>query len=136
MKILVLEDDRNRIRKFKAELVGHDVDYAETSDDAIRSVAQNCYDLAFLDHDLGGLAMVESDTPEYDTGYKFAKRLVAEGLHVPEFIIVHSLNVHGADNIKSLLTHAVAIPFIRLDISGAASRIKQFLMRNEEQCEH
>lgn len=131
MKILVLEDDENRIAKFRRELVGHNVDVSTTSADAIARLQANHYELAFFDHDLGGTTMAPSDG-EDDTGYKVAKYLYKSDIsQCPKHIIVHSLNMHGAENIRGLLNHAVCIPFIRLDIAGAADRIANFINRHE-----
>lgn len=138
MKILIVEDDESRIKKFKQELVGHDVTIVTTSAEAIEYLAANAgeesskFDLMFLDHDLGGEQMVESNGST-DTGWKVANFLLKQPIVMcPAHVIIHSMNPAGADNIRSILHHAVCIPFCRLDISGAASRINNFIHRNEQ----
>jgi len=115
MKVLVVEDDQNRIVKFKRDLVGHDVDYAEDAGPAINFINNNTYDLIFLDHDLGGETYVPSSNR--NTGYQVAKA-IKKTSNESAYIIIHSCNTVGAYNIKAELPKAILAPFTILDIKG------------------
>ncbi len=114
MRIFVLEDDDNRIKKFKRELIGHNVDYVKTVDIGKGMLGENEYDLIFLDHDLGGKQMV--DSTEEETGYQLALTISTSDKNKNTPCIVHSCNPAGSDNILSVLTHALKVPFPSLDI--------------------
>lgn len=113
MRILVVEDNPERIKKFKRELIGQDVDYEEDAESAIRLVQTVKYDLIFLDHDLGGLAYVPSNDP--NTGYQVAKA-IKNTENESAYVIIHSCNSVGAQAIKYELPKAILAPFIMLNI--------------------
>ena len=106
MKILLLEDNDERIQQFKDWIPSLDI--AITAEEAINLLKANKYDLIFLDHDLGGKVFVDSS--EFNTGYTVA-RYMRENLILSGMVIVHSHNVVGAANIKAVLPHAVLLPF-------------------------
>ncbi len=92
MKILFLEDDENRIAKARREFVGDALTVVETAQEAIAALNNDNFDLASLDHDLGGTQMAESDE---NSGYAVAKHIVT--MEQQPFVIVHSFNPVGAD---------------------------------------
>lgn len=122
MKILVLEDNLQRIIKFKRGLIGHNVDYSETALLAKKLVMHNKYDLIFLDHDLGGEYCVNSDNR--NTGYQVAKQ-IKDSQNKDTDVIIHSCNYVGAFNIKEVLKHGNLIPFIILDIAKAVQIVQK-----------
>ncbi len=122
MNIFVLEDDNNRIKKFRRELIGHNVDYAKTMHEGVLFVLNNQYDLIFLDHDLGGLEMVDSDSPE-GTGYHVAVEITTS-MNKNTLCIVHSCNPHGAAMMNKVLTNSELAPFTALNIKGAVELAK------------
>lgn len=93
-RILVLEDDANRVGVFRKLLIGRDVVYTEHAVDAIAALMTTVFDLILLDHDLGGQVFVDSE--EDDTGYQVAK-VVPDSINKDTTCIVHSLNFMGAD---------------------------------------
>ena len=109
MKILILEDDLTRQRLFKENLIKHDIFITDSSKVAIWKLTKEPWDILFLDHDLGGNVFVESGE---DTGYEVAKFLEENKQYTPNTVIVHSLNVVGAQNIISALPEAIYIPFV------------------------
>lgn len=115
MRIFILEDNPVRMRKFRNELIGHTIDHAETVYDGKSFVSLKKYDLILLDHDLGGRQMVDSS--EENTGYQLAIFIAEEKLNRDTSCITHTCNPAGADNILSVLPHAVKVPFPMLDIS-------------------
>jgi len=111
MRILIVEDDRNRIKWFKEHLIGFNVDIVKTAKLGIVLCKTIKYDLIMLDHDLGGETFFDSDNE--NTGYQVGKAIV-ESLNNETPVIIHSCNGVGAINIQSLLRHADIIPFTSL----------------------
>lgn len=111
MKILVLEDDPERIKWFQSHLKSHGSLITTNAQTAIGALKAFDYDLIFLDHDLGGKAFVSSDDPE--TGYQVALYLSQTG-SFGENVIIHSLNAVGAANMHQILPSAKVIPFFNL----------------------
>lgn len=109
-RILVLEDDKTRIGCFKHKLFNHNVDYVETSKEAILLLEDNnTYDAIFLDHDLGGKTMVKSGD---NTGYEVAVWLNQHPDKQPNQIIIHSYNPVGRKNMMQVLPNAIEAPGI------------------------
>ncbi len=117
MRIFILEDNSRRVVKFRRELIGNIVDHAETLDVGRKMIHENEYDLIFLDHDLGGKEMV--DSVDEDTGYHLALFIADDDANRDTLCVVHSCNPAGADNIVTILPHAVKVPFPSLDIAAA-----------------
>lgn len=101
MRILILEDDINRIRIFKQKLKDQIVDITDDANKAIQYLKTNIYDFCFLDHDLGGLQM---QWDEQNCGMVVAKYL--SNLEKPLLdmgCIVHSYNnVRGPIMVQQL----------------------------------
>lgn len=111
MNIFILEDDPNRMKIFRRNLIGHTIFHAEHVEDGKKILSSEKVDYIFLDHDLGGKVYVDSSEP--DTGYQMAK-WIAENDIKYQRLIVHSLNGPGAKNIKGVIFDAEIIPFINL----------------------
>ena len=124
MKILLLEDDLNRIREFEKRVnelnerntfKTHSnpvtLIHTETAIECIRLLKTEHFNLILLDHDLGGKVFV--DTNREDTGSEVA-RWISNNLQsvkgVP--IITHTQNPAGAKNIISLVPGCIHVPFI------------------------
>jgi DNA-binding LytR/AlgR family response regulator len=119
MKILLLEDDKNRISQFyervkefnernhvKSELI-----HVETAKDCIEKLENDTFNLILLDHDLGGEVYVSIDNT--NTGSEVARWINKnpEKIH-GAFVITHTFNPAGANNIKDLLPECIYIPAI------------------------
>lgn len=122
MNIFVLEDDQNRVKKFKRELIGYNVDYATTVVEGVKCIANKKYDLIFLDHDLGGLEMVDSNSSE-GTGYHVAIE-ISYSKNDNTLCIIHSCNPPGAIIINKTLKNSKIVPFISLDIQKEIALIE------------
>ena len=107
MKILILEDDPERQQAFRENNVGVDVVIVDTTAEAIRLLQEQCWDIAFLDHDLGGQIMVASGP---GTGYEVATWLEEHPKSMPDIVIVHSFNPGGREKMCAALPKALAIP--------------------------
>ena len=111
IKILILEDDNERIKLFKRNFINAKLRIVKTVKHAIEELIDEIPHALFLDHDLGGHVMVESGGKE-ETGYDVAKFLVENPQYIPQKIYIHSLNPSGQNNIKGLLPSAEIAPFI------------------------
>ena len=72
MKILILEDSKERIKIFKKNLTKyHDLYFFDNVQDARDALElMGPWDMLFLDHDLDNRVYVESEEP--NTGYQLA----------------------------------------------------------------
>jgi CheY-like chemotaxis protein len=107
MRILILEDDRDRTVLFRRNLIGHDVRIVATATEAIRLLETEIWDALFLDHDLGGSAYVPSGP---GTGYEVACWLEEHVDRRPARIRVHSFNDPGRKKIMAALPGAEECP--------------------------
>jgi response regulator RpfG family c-di-GMP phosphodiesterase len=121
MRVFILEDDFNRMDKFIRKLSCDQIDHAETVEAGKELVQKNKYDLLLLDHDLGGKQMVDSS--EENTGYQLAV-FISGTQNKDTPCITHTCNPAGANNILSVLPHAVKVPFPLLDISMVGEFVK------------
>lgn len=92
MRVFILEDDEDRIRRFHQAFIGHDVTLAKDTERALK-LFEPPYDWVLLDHDLGGRQWVDSD--EEDCGAAFCRRVPVDGLQGAR-VVVHSFNRDGA----------------------------------------
>lgn len=123
MKIFILEDNEQRMVKFRKELIGHIIDHAATIEEGTSLVVTNKYDMMFLDHDLGGKEMVDSFSG--NTGYQLAEFIVSFTPNKETPCVIHSCNPAGSANIVRVLPHAVKLPFPSLDIASAAKWVER-----------
>jgi len=110
MKVLVLEDNKDRLEWFKETFKKAELSICTIVEEAewLIKVIKWEFDLIFIDHDLGKVR----------DGYDFAK-LLAEEIRVGRVtndpsIYIHSLNPVGVANMKSVLRDATIIPFSEL----------------------
>lgn len=107
MKILFLDDDEERHKRFNAWVQGQNawvqgqnrtlvVTSVRTAQEAIDALARERFDEVSLDHDLGGPA-AEMDLPDTGSGYDVA-RFLADELPIewlPKVVVLHSFNQSG-----------------------------------------
>ncbi len=104
MKILILDDDGRRHRKFATKYGSEDLTHVYTSHDAIRVLEKHDFDYVFLDHDLKGRIMEPSGP---GTGYEVAEWISNNTERQPsKLVIVHSLNHIGSDKMVNVLNRA------------------------------
>ena len=108
LKILILEDDKERQKAFRQNTIGAEVVIVETPDEAILELQKIAFDWLFLDHDLGGRTQMSSDE---ESGFKVVKWLSENTDRIPPSVILHSLNENGRKNMKAVLPNAVECPF-------------------------
>lgn len=122
MKILIVEDMDSRNIWFRQNLIGRNLTFSYTFEQAKKALQEDVYDLIFLDHDLCEEHYVAMHSPVnvelVGTGADVAK-LIAEHSYSPEAqIIIHSLNPAGSENmyriLKSVKRTVQKIPFTEL----------------------
>ena len=107
MRILVIDNEKARLKVFKQKLIGNVVDCAEKASEAIEMLKNNMYDLVSLDHDLTDQVFQPSGP---GTGFEVAQWLVDHKDRKPRRIVIHSFNIAGAQNILTILPEAEYIP--------------------------
>jgi len=101
MRILILEDDGNRVNNFIEMLHKHTLDIIENAYDAIDLLEENVYDLIFLDHDLG-------------EGNGSGSLVAAFLSHMEDnkaVIVIHSWNVPASNAMLGYLPKAYQAPY-------------------------
>jgi DNA-binding response OmpR family regulator len=108
MNILILEDDFDRMDSFRDNLKDHKVVIVHTAQECIDMLKDHEWDMLFLDHDLGGEQMVDSE--EENTGATVAKFLSRNLKYKPPTVIIHSMNPPGAQYMMDLLPGSLRVP--------------------------
>lgn len=91
MKILFLDDNEERHDFFQKNSIGHDVWHVRTAAQAIATLNnQGPFDVASLDHDLGGTHYTDPNTPGH--GMEVARYIAQQPTCINDFVIVHSYN--------------------------------------------
>lgn len=124
MKILLLEDDMNRVEQFRKrvdELSEQNTHKEEPFELIHFEDAESCitelkkgslFHLILLDHDLGGEIYV--DTAKKNTGSEVARWLTLnyDFKTLNTIVLTHTLNQPAAQHIMALIPGAVYVPFI------------------------
>jgi len=128
MRVLIVEDDSERLKFFRQELIGHNLVCVASASEAISELKNNIYDLMFLDHDL--------NQPHYSnycfegTGSEVSKYLQDNYQKNPDlFIVLHSLNPVGVRKMSEYLNNRnfSVINFLALKSKG----ISRFINLND-----
>jgi len=101
MKILILEDNEQRIEFFNRVYKNHKLFITSDINTAVSYVQNNEFDILFLDHDLE-LENFKALT-EGRTGYDFCKVLVEYKLQRQATIFIHSMNPVGGAVMERIL---------------------------------
>lgn len=115
-KVLFLDDNKNRTKRFCSELpFAHTAETAQGMIELIQKHRNEKIDFIFLDHDLGGEVMVSSNRE--DCGMEVVRWLVTNKTNV-EQVIAHTLNYDAGKEMVAKLREvgyeAMHVPFIRL----------------------
>ena len=104
MRILILQDDIQRINIFKHKLNNQIVDISDDANAVIQYLKLNTYDYLFLDHDLGGL---QNQWNEQNCGMVVVNYLINLNPILNNMIcIVHSYNYPRGMQMNDKLTQA------------------------------
>lgn len=104
MKILIVEDDDRRIRRFKRNLIGASVVVAKTSHMARYMLTEFRFDAVFLDYDLH--LMDGSQIKDVGCGLDVAEFMTTRDCPPIRTVIIHSFNPEGAMAMHAVLTQA------------------------------
>ena len=107
MRILVLEDNPDRMRAFNQNLIGHVVEIVTHARPCMEKLQNEKWDFLFLDHDLNGQVYVPSGP---DTGWEVAQWLRDNPEKKPYKIQIQSMNSDGAIKMLELLPEAMWRP--------------------------
>lgn len=107
MRILILEDNRDRWKKFTQNLIGNVEKIVKHTHEAIDLLKEEEWDALFLDHDFGGKVYCESGP---GTGWKVAEWLSKNEDRAPKILATHSLHKVGRANICKILPGTMDIP--------------------------
>jgi hypothetical protein len=116
MRIIFLDDNKDRHAAYRRLSIGDNVDYAFSAKEAVRMLdrAQEPYDVASLDHDLDEYATMGQEPREL-TGEHVAKHIALMAPERrPKKIIVHSYNGTGARKMVLVLRDAGVRAFWRM----------------------
>lgn len=113
MKILILEDDENRIKRFKEQFFEHDTWITHLPKTANKWLEEIEFDIILLDHDLSEDVQGLDNNFDVGTGLEVAKFL-GEKPHLSSNaqIFIHSLNGNGAKRMQSALETRGKVPHI------------------------
>ena len=92
MQILILEDNAERIAAFVMEFEGNPLVVVNDARQAVRLLESMTFDIAFLDHDLGGVFLPSDEK----SGYHVAMAMAADERHRDTRVVVHSWNEDAA----------------------------------------
>jgi len=114
MSIFVLDDSKERLRKFRSAIPSAFM--AETVDEAKEVLGRDeHWEMAFLDHDLGGEVMV--DTSKYNTGTTLVRWIIERGIKI-DTVVVHSCNTKAAEgmviDLRRAGYHVQQVPYTNL----------------------
>jgi CheY-like chemotaxis protein len=120
MRILILEDNLERIEKFKILFKNQQVTFCNNINDAVAECLVYNFDVLWLDHDLNGKIWENSFKEE--TGYQFVKWLVDNQEQKKALIYIHSMNPIGANLMLNYLRDngydGIWIPFHLLKLEA------------------
>jgi hypothetical protein len=112
MRILILEDNDERIKWFKEVYKNHELFICKTLKEAELSMEMEI-DVFFLDHDLDAMNLLAIE--QENTGYDLVKWIVENKFHPKAIYYIHSMNPTGANVMLNLLLNnkyeAQWIPF-------------------------
>lgn len=112
-KVLVLEDNDERIKEFKKRFLENKCDgtFVEEASDCISLIEKEEFECIFLDHDLGGKVYVCVN--EINTGSEVARWMNSHS-HKNENtpVVIHSFNNVGSAYMNRLIKNSFRIPSI------------------------
>ncbi len=107
MKILFLDDNPERHKRFLMNRIGMDVTQAWTCEEACKLLSEVVFDVAYLDHDLSDEAAAGIPGQFEKTGTNVAEFIASmEEDMRPKYVIIHSFNDYGRRRMASILSMA------------------------------
>lgn len=107
MRILFLDDDKERHRRFKMNRIGMNITQAWTCAEACALLSATVFDVAHLDHDLSDAAASGQPGPNEKTGTHVAEYIAAMPEdRRPRAVVIHSFNNYGRRRMATILESA------------------------------
>lgn len=132
MRVLFLDDSKDRHKIFKRNTIGIVVDHAYTAQEAISFLEDTSflYDIIFLDHDLN--AETEGDlNDEEEDGRFVAERLALMKRYREVPVVIHSLNPDGSRIMKNTLASNGFVDLHRIPFAWKKVSVEKGQMRLE-----
>lgn len=126
LRILVVEDSELRSQFLSDKFSEHDVQVVKDPLAAVEFLNHAKYDVIFLDYDL--TAVPSQALLEKGTGIYVAKRL-SETINKSTPVVVHSMNIRGAEYMVGILENAVMVPFNWLREDLEKNEVSAFFQR-------
>lgn len=101
MRVLILEDNEDRIRFFKEKYNNHILYITKDIEKAKNEICYHEYDMFFLDHDLSDRNL--EDIVMETTGYDFCKWITEHNYNKNSVFFIHSMNPGGANAMLNLM---------------------------------
>lgn len=98
MKILILEDNQERINKFTTFYRNHELYFCNNVAEALLKLSRIEFDILMLDHDLD-----ENNLTSYNNGYELCKKMIEFNLQKQAIVYIHSMNPSGANAMLNIL---------------------------------
>jgi two-component SAPR family response regulator len=92
MRVIVVEDNMERVKGFRTALMNHSVHYAYNIEDAIKLLESIKFDIGFFDHDIEGSLL---------TGYTLVNWVKNHNISLP--LVYHTFNPVGYDNMNAVI---------------------------------
>jgi hypothetical protein len=107
MKILFLDDNAERHKRFMMNRIGMDVTQVWNYDEACKALSETVFDIAHLDHDLSDLAAANMAPEDEKTGTDVAEFIAAMPEDKrPKYVVIHSFNYSGRQRMAGILSAA------------------------------
>lgn len=107
MRILFLDDSKERHRRFTMNRIGMNIAQAWDCAEACRLLAETVFDVAYLDHDLSDLAAAGMPAADEKTGTHVAEYIAAMPPEKrPRRVVIHSFNDYGRRRMAGILRDA------------------------------
>ena len=120
MKILIVEDNKNRITYFRNELKGHSVVVCRHAKVAKKALRKDQFDLILLDHDLQGKP---ADPESENCGSEVARIMVKRGVKYGA-VILHTENEVGRESMDAILGGCFIFPYSKIRKMGMRAVLK------------
>lgn len=107
MKILFLDDNAERHKRFTMNRIGQNITQVWSYEEACKALTDTVFDVAYLDHDLSDLAAAGTPGEGEKTGTDVAEFIanMAEDKR-PKYVVIHSFNDYGRRRMAGILSVA------------------------------
>ena len=102
-KILIVEDNPDRVTVFFNMFESHNLTITNNVDIAISLLKTIKFDVVFLDHDLGPSSFIDIECTQYVKSGLDVVKTIMNSVNMTSRFIIHSWNDIGAKNMESYL---------------------------------